>query len=195
MTHAAVTLDDLLPGAHFSERHATRIAAPPAAVWAALHELRLADLALSRALMGVRELPARLARRPPSRMLTSRLLEDGPVPVLAADPPRSLVGGGVMQPWRPLGGPEPPTLDAEALRAFAEPGWEKVGLDFVLRADGEGTTLSTETRVVATDRRTRLVFGAYWALIRVGSGLIRRDLLRATAARATGRATAAPGRV
>jgi hypothetical protein len=119
-------------------------------------------------------------------MLTSRLLEDGPVPVLAADPPRSLVGGAVMQPWRPLGGAEPPALDAAALRAFAEPGWVKVGLDFVLRADGEVTTLTTETRVLATDRRTRVVFGAYWALIRAGSGLIRRDLLRAAAAKATG---------
>ena len=51
----------------------------------------------------------------------------------------------------------------------------------MLRADGAGTLLSTETRVEATDARTRVLFGVYWTLIRLGSGLIRRDMLRAVA--------------
>ncbi len=79
------------------------------------------------------------------------------------------------------GGHTPPALDAAGLRAFAEPGWVKVGYDLVLRADGAGTLLSTETRVEATDARTRVLFGVYWTLIRLGSGLIRRDMLRAVA--------------
>jgi hypothetical protein len=45
--------------------------------------------------------------------------------------------------------------------------------------------VSTETRVSATDASTRARSGLYWKLIRVGSGLIRRDLLRAVARRAT----------
>jgi hypothetical protein len=46
----------------------------------------------------------------------------------------------------------------------------------------EGTTrLTTETRVAATDRRTRLLFGVYWTAIRPGSGLIRREMLGAVA--------------
>jgi hypothetical protein len=44
--------------------------------------------------------------------------------------------------------------------------------------------LSTETRVEATDRRARVLFGACWVLIRAGSGLIRRDMLRVIARRA-----------
>jgi hypothetical protein len=68
------------------------------------------------------------------------------VPVLAADEPRSIVGGALMQPWKLRGGEEPPRLDAAGLRAFAEPGWVKTGLDFTLQADGTGTRLSTETR-------------------------------------------------
>lgn len=119
-------------------------------------------------------------------MVSGRLLEEGPVPVLSSFPPRSLVAGGVMQPWKLTGGEDPPLLNAAELVAFSEPGWVKVGLDFVLVTDGDGTRVSTETRVKATDARTRARFGLYWLLIRAGSGLIRRDMLRAVAGRAEG---------
>jgi hypothetical protein len=183
-----LTLDDLLPAPHFSERHERRIAAPPAAVWQAVQELRLGDLALSRALMAVRLLPARLAgREQASRMVDGRLLEEGPVPVLATEPAHAVVAGGVLQPWKLTGGEEPPALDAAALQAFAEPGWVKTGFDLVIEPNGAGTRLTTETRVTATDARTRARFGLYWLFIRAGSGLIRRDMLRAVARRAEGR--------
>ena len=180
-----MTLDELLPAPHFRERHERRIAAPPAAVWQAVQELRLGDLALSRALMAVRLLPARLAgRKEASRMVDGRLLEEGPVPVLATEPNRAVVAGGVMQPWKLTGGEEPPALDAAALQAFAEPGWVKTGFDLVIEPNGTGTRLTTETRVTATDPGTRARFGLYWLFIRAGSGLIRRDMLRAVALRA-----------
>jgi hypothetical protein len=44
--------------------------------------------------------------------------------------------------------------------------------------------LSTETRILATDPRTRRSFAAYWFLIRAGSGAIRREVLRVVAGRA-----------
>jgi hypothetical protein len=184
-----LTLDDLVPQPDFSERHELRIAAPPTAVWEALQEIRLADGGLSRTLMGVRLLPARLVGRH-SRMVSGRLLEEGPVPVLGTDPGRSVVAGGAMQPWKLTGGGDPPALDAAELRAFAQPGWVKAAFDFVLEPDGDGTRVSTETRVSATDASTRARFGLYWRLIRAGSGLIRRDLLRAIARRATSRPAA-----
>ena len=180
-----LTIDDLLPTPHFRERHERRIAAPPAAVWQALQELRLGDLALSRALMAIRLLPARVAgRSEASRMVSGRFLEEGPVPVLAEEAQRAVVAGGVMQPWKLTGGDEPPALDAAALRAFAEPGWVKTGFDLVIEPNGTGTRLTTETRVTATDPRTRARFGLYWLFIRAGSGLIRHDMLRAVARRA-----------
>ena len=180
-----LTLDELLPDPHFRERHGRRIEAPPADVWRAIEELRLGDLVLSRALMGVRMLPARLAgRRQAVRMVSGRLLEEGPVPVLASEPTRAAVAGGVLQPWKITGGHEPPELDAAALQAFAEPGWVKVGFDFILEPAGSGTRLTTETRVTATDPGTRARFRIYWTIIRLGSGLIRRDMLRAVARRA-----------
>ena len=180
-----LTIDELLPAPHFREHHERRIAAPPGAVWDAVHELRLGDLVLSRALMGLRLLPARLAgRREASRMVDSRLLDGGPVTLLASDPDRAVLGGGVMQPWKLTGGEEPPELDVPALQAFSEPGWVKVGFDFVIEPTGDGSRVSTETRVTATDARTRARFGLYWLFVRAGSGLIRRDMLRAVARRA-----------
>lgn len=170
-----MTLDDILPDPHFRERHSRHIAAPPDVVWTVLQALELRDLPLTRALMTLRF----AGRRRP----TGRVRAHGPVPVLAEEPPHSLVAGGPLQPWR-LRSSRPPALDADALRAFAEPGWVKTGVDFVLRPEAGGTRLTTETRVVATDHRTRVKFGFYWLVIRAGSGLIRRDLLRAVARRA-----------
>ncbi len=179
-----LTLDNLLPDPHFRERHERWIAAPPAAVWETLHDLRLADLALSRTLMALRALPARLHGQPRPQMVSARLLEDGPVPVLASDAERSVIAGGVMQPWKLAGAAKPPVLDIDGLRAFDEPGWVKTATDFVLEPENAGTRLRTETRVRATDARTRTRFGVYWLAIRAGSGLIRRDLLRAVSRRA-----------
>src|SRR4051794_13856155 len=185
METAVLTIDELLPAPHFKERHERRIAAPPDAVWEAVQDLRLRDLVLSRALMGIRMLPARLAGdQRAARFVDSRLLDGGPVTLLAAEPDRAVLGGGVMQPWRLTGGGQPPALDAPGLQAFAEPGWVKVGFDFVIETAGAGSRVSTETRVTATDARTRARFGLYWLFVRAGSGLIRRDMLRALARRA-----------
>jgi hypothetical protein len=176
-------LDDLLPAPHFRERHRRRIAAPPDAVWAALHEVRLADSALARVLMNLRALPLRLNSGHHPRLVAGRFLEDGPLS-FTAEPERIVVGGGLLQPWKLRGGKKAPQLNGRALRAFNEPGWVKCAIDFVLEPHEDGTTLRTETRVRATDRRTWLRFAPYWFLIRPGSGLVRRGLLRAVARRA-----------
>lgn len=177
------TLEDLLPHPDFRQRHERRIAAPPVDVWAALEELRIDDLPLARALMALRALPARLAgaSRPAPR---GPLLHDAPVPLLVADLGCDALAGGVLQPWRLRGGATPPVLDAAGLAAFAEPGWVKVAMDFVLVAEGDGTRLSTETRITATDARSRARFRRYWLVIRAGSGLIRHEVLRQVERRA-----------
>ncbi len=179
-----LTLDDVLPDPHFRERHACHVDAPPAAVWEVLQDLRLGDLALSRALMAVRMAPARLGGTSAPPVLNGRFLENAPLPVLDLDAPRAVVAGAAIRPWKLTGGYDHPDLDGPGLRAFDEPGWAKSALDFVLEPEGAGTRLSTETRVTATDRRSRALFGLYWAVIRAGSGLIRRDMLRAVARRA-----------
>ena len=176
-------LDDVIPAPEFTERHARRIAAEPDRVWAALLELRLSDSPVARLLMAVRTLgPPRRDRQ--AQLVSGRFLDHGPVPLLATTAGERVVAGGLMQPWRLAGGDEPPALDAAALRAFDGAGWVKCAVDFTLEPDGTGTVLSTETRVSATDARSRRRFALYWLLIRGGSGLIRREMLRVVARRA-----------
>jgi hypothetical protein len=57
-------------------------------------------------------------------------------------------------------------------------------MEFRLEPIPGATLLSTETRVLATDPRTRRAFAAYWFLIRAGSGAVRREVLRTVAHRA-----------
>jgi hypothetical protein len=155
-------------------------------VWDVLHDLRLGDLALSRALLGVRLLPARLAGEPAPPVMTGRFLKQSPLLVLASDAPRALLAGAAIRPWKLTSGYERPALDGAGLRAFDEPGWAKTVAYFVLEPEGGGTLLTTETRVTATDPRSRALFGVYWGAIRAGSWFIRRDMLRAVARRAEG---------
>jgi hypothetical protein len=94
------------------------------------------------------------------------------------------VGGSIARYWKPAGAERAPVPGLTEFVAFAQPGWAKVATDFRLEPERGGTRISTETRVLATDVRARRAFTAYWIVIRVGSGLIRRDLLRAVARRA-----------
>ena len=64
---------------------------------------------------------------------------------------------------------------------FATPGWAKIVANFRV-SEGE---LTTETRVLLTDERSRRAFGRYWLLIRPFSGLIRRRWLAAIVRRAS----------
>jgi hypothetical protein len=184
---ALLTLDDVLPAPHFRERHACHIAAAPQAVWNALQEVRLGD-ALSRALMGVRPLPMKLAGKPVPRVMSGRFLDEG-----RCRCSRTAPRGRCSQARRSSRGDE--RLRAPAPRRggparVRRAGWAKTGADFILEAQDGGTRLTTETRITATDARSRALFGLYWGAIRVDSGLIRRDMLHALARRAEGTSSA-----
>ncbi len=168
-------LEQAMPLYHFHERHSRWIDAEPARVWQVLSTLTLDQLTLTRPLMSMR----RLGRR--SSMTSKPLFTDGPVRMLELAPPTYAVGGAVTRAWHL----HPPRRDVGSLEEFIrfeEPGWVKYLTDFNLQSGEGGVRLTTETRCRATDRRARRLFALYWALIRPGSGLIRRDML-ATVAR------------
>ena len=151
--------------------HSRIVGAPPTLVWDELYRVTMSALPLGRALEGVNPWPEHLSRRDAH----SGLLSERPGVVISA---------GLSQAWRLLGGVTPPQLGAAALRAWSQPGWIKVGMEFRLQSTPLGTLLSTETRVLATDPRTRRAFTAYWLFIRAGSGAIRREVLRIVGHRA-----------
>ena len=57
-------------------------------------------------------------------------------------------------------------------------------MDFRLTPRGNGTELSSETRVVSTDDATRRRFARYWVFVQPGSTAIRWEVLTAVELRA-----------
>lgn len=164
-------LDEVLPEWHFRERHRRRVDAPPERVFAAVRGLTLAETPVAAVLVRLRGLHAR-ADKPIFEEMRRAGFE-----VEAEEPGRELAFAAVGQPWKLRGGERRHDVD---FRTFAEPGFAKMAFNFRL----DGSTLSTETRVLLTDERSRRAFRRYWLVIRPFSGLIRRVWLRAIARRA-----------
>ncbi len=175
-----MSLDELLPQWHFRECHRRATDAPAPALLAATGRVTWAEVPLMGVLMRIRSggrlRPA--AHRP--------VLDDmaGAGFVVLERTSEELVLGAIGRPWSP-GGRRAPLLTRQADPAaffadFAAAGRAKMAVNFRASA-GE---LSTETRVLLTDDRSRRAFGRYWLLIRLFSGLIRREWLAAIARRA-----------
>jgi hypothetical protein len=161
------------------ERHSLEVAAPPERTLAAALEVTRGEVRSIGVLMGIRRLGLRRPGRPDAPLLDGfrrmgfQALEESE---------HEVVYGGVGRFWQPSGGLR--RVAPEDFGGFAEPGYAKAGFNFLVAPGPEGgCVLSTETRVVTTDARARRRFRAYWTVIRPGSGLIRRDWLRAIRAR------------
>lgn len=178
-----MNLDDVVPNPQFQIRHARVVGAPPSVVWDELPRVTMSALPLGWALEAARLMPARLSGRKHQPLARRSFLDVAPIPVLFSGRPNLVISAGVSQAWRLLGGSTPPPLDAAALRAWSEPGWIKVGMEFRFEPVRHGTLMSTETRVLATDPESRRAFARYWFFIRLGSGAIRREVLRTVARR------------
>ncbi|MGH2531404.1 MAG: DUF6463 family protein, partial [Thermomicrobiales bacterium] len=181
-------LDDILPTYQFSERHRVMVAAPPHQALEAAKQVTLAEIPLVGLLFDIRSLPERLfggrglphARR---RSLHEQMLASGFVS-LGEDPDREVVIGLISELWKVRGGATANVRDADDFVAFAAPGYAKAAMHFLAIPAGDGAELITETRVLATDATARRQFGRYWRVIRPGSAIIRRILLRAAKRRA-----------
>jgi hypothetical protein len=181
-------LDEALPEYDFRERHACHIDAPSERVDEAVRAVTIRDVPLARFLFALRAAPRRLRRKP------SRFGEvDVPLLGLALDVAFGPLGdergdevaiGMIGQPWKLAGGETRRFERPEEFAAFAEPGFVKAAMNFRFEAEGDGTRLTTETRVRATDPAARRRFRRYWLVIRPGSGLTRRSWLRAAKHRA-----------
>jgi hypothetical protein len=168
-TIMATLLERAMPVYHFNEVHRRWIPAEPEKVWDALAQLRLDQLRLTRPLVALRHLG--------NPMPSSRpLITDGPIQIVEWVPPRFALGATIGRPWRFKPDRHEVATLAE-FNEFDEPGWTKYLTDFRVDAGDGGTWLSTETRGHSTDAAARRRFALYWGVIRVGSGLVRRDIL------------------
>ena len=167
--------DRITPAWQFREVHSRRVAAPPAAVYAALRRVRADDILLFRTLTwmrrGGRPLPEGILNPGTERPIIDVALNGG-FALLADEPPRELVLGAIVV--APAGAPR-----TRALILQPPEGYSVATMNFVLTPDGDGTIVSTETRVFSNGPAARRRFAKYWRVIYPGSALIRHMWLRA----------------
>jgi hypothetical protein len=175
-------LDEIQPVWHFRNRHSRVVDASADTVAEALESMRLDRDAspLVRLLFRARGLTF------PSGPTPRAALTSSGFSVLAERPGREIVFGIAGKFWAPR---EMAHLvhvpDAHTFVEFDRPGEAKGAISLSVDPISEGRALlRTETRVMCSDLRARLLFSAYWTLIRIPSGVIRRDMLGAIARRA-----------
>jgi hypothetical protein len=163
-------LDDVMPEYQFFERHSTRIHARPDQVMQAVRQSRFGDMKSLATLLKIRATALRIHDN--GALQDMRVLDAFSSSGYSSggNEHEVVMGGGAnVRAGRPL------TL--RTLQEFAnyrEPGAVKMAFNFKVEDAGDGwSTVSTETRVLATDDLTRRGMGTYWRLIVPGSGLLR----------------------
>jgi hypothetical protein len=190
-------IDDWMPAYDHVERHRTRVRAPAATVYRALVELDVAAHPIARLLLGLRALPGLLTgrgfpARPRRRSVTLRDATEAGFVVLEERAPLEIVLGLTGRFWQISGGVLPSEL--ATFRDAPPPGSARAAWNFALAPAPDGSTLlTTETRIRCADAAARRAFGRYWLVVRPGSGLLRRFMLRSVR-RAAERAALADSR-
>jgi hypothetical protein len=181
-------LDAAMPEWHWCETYGMWLPVSPAEALALMKSIPPDEIRLLRSLIELRNLPGRLVGRPrfgkgmSSNPLFEQMLSFG-FCLLGEAEAGEVAFGLIDQSWKVSGGRRAPVEDATEFSEFSEPGFVKIGANLLARPSRHGAFVSTQTRVLATDPRTRRVFGAYWLFIRPFSGLIRRSWLQAAANR------------
>jgi hypothetical protein len=191
----ATLLDEILPDYDVYELHDIYLPAPPDEVEQALASVTSRELRLLGPLMALRKLPARLVGRGvkgdrPQQSLFEDLVRSGFLR-LGERPGREIVFGVVGRFWSlTQNAPVTGLRGRDDFCAFDRPGNARAAMSFLIRREGRGSRLITETRIATTDAASRRSFGRYWRVIRLGSGAIRRSWLAAVRRRLASRSMA-----
>jgi hypothetical protein len=161
-------IDEFLPRYDVAERHATEVRAPIERVWEAIGDLDMSQSPVIRGLFRLRGMPP---------AFTLRGLQGVGFVLLGEEPNREIVLGLVGKFWTPTGDLQ--RVDVEGFRAFNKEGYAKTVWNFALAPQADGTVrVTTETRVLCLDERSRRRFRLYWRVVGPFSGWIRRQALR-----------------
>jgi hypothetical protein len=186
-------LEQVLPMPRLVEVDHVDVAVPPAEAWASVRYVDFGQRSpLVRALFALRT----LASREKVWLCIDGLRSTADKPgfqVLVDDPPRETVVGAIGKVWR-ANIPFVHVPDADAFARFGDAGFVKVAWALRVLPRGErDARIEFEVRVGATDDASWRKFRAYFALVGVGSRVIRRTLL-AGLARDLGKPERAEGR-
>ena len=187
-------IDDFLPDYDVVEKHQIVVRATADTTYRAIRTADLGRAIPVKALLAVRALPgalssgarglSELGRRATER-ITLQDFERSGFSILAENPPHELLIGIVGAFWKPSGGLC--STNVENFRGPQQKGTARGAWNFAIDDLGHGRVrLSTETRVDTADPGSTRAFHAYWLVVRPGSGLIRRYMLRAIRREAEG---------
>jgi hypothetical protein len=185
-------LDGVMREYDVNEVHELWVPADPAAAYDAVLAVSASEVRLFGPLMRLRTFGRSSRVFDPHAPLIEEMKRIGFVE-LGHRPGEEVALGAVGRFWSPTRNRPQPVPD---FQGFAEPGYAKAAMNFAVAPDGEGSRITTETRIVGTDPEATRKFRLYWLAIRLGSGAIRRSWLKAIRRRlerrSPGTAPAAP---
>jgi hypothetical protein len=158
-----------LPVHHFHTKHSIVIASDVTTVVTEAKKLDFSGSPLITLLFKLRGLPTRTATGIPG-------LEAMGFVVLEERPNEEIILGLIGQFWKPKGNIV--RVDPREFETFHRAGFAKATWNFLLKPEGQGARLSTETRIYCTDEKARKKFRWYWFFIRPFSGIIRMEILK-----------------
>ncbi len=162
-------IDTFLPLYDVKKKHNILINASKEAVYQSVCHLDLNGSSLIRLLFKLRGLS--------SKALTLDALEEIRFAKLGVVENREILLGLVGRFWTPGGDLQ--KIDANSFTRFNKTGYARAVWNFsMLEQENGSTTMSTETRVQCTDRRSARFFKLYWFIINPFSGVIRSEILR-----------------
>jgi len=181
-------LDAIVPVSQFSEFHETTIDAPAGRIYQTICAVTANEITLLRTLTWIRRLgrsaPESVLNPPGDRSFCDVALKSG-FYMLADDSPREMVLGTFAAAPKTTRARPRADISAATFQGIRASGFAIAVMNFRLfPLSSSRTRLTTETRVFATDARTRRLFAAYWRVIYPGSSLIRMTWLRAIKRRA-----------
>jgi hypothetical protein len=158
--------DEYFPLYDFSESHKILIKCSPQKAYETLITLNFSESIFIRCLFWLRGLNSRNLQHLRERFT-----------LLYNEPSKEIILGLIARPWKLSGGRL--HLSKEDFQSFSEPDYAKIVWNFTFEHQNENETLvSTETRILCTDIKSRKKFRKYWFFIRPFSGLIRIEILR-----------------
>jgi hypothetical protein len=178
-------LERLIPVARRRERQHVDLAAPPERVWAMIRHADIARTPVVRALVSSSMLPGRASGKRAGKRLCIDDFRSAPLDpgfqLLADEPPRQFCVGALARANRL----RPSFLhfgDIDEFVAFAEPGaiklaWSASIAPLGSKAMGNGSRLSFELRIGATDAAAWRMARWYFGLIGPGMHWVQRHVL------------------
>ncbi len=180
VSFAMSLIDYYAPRFQYRETHRIHIYAPEAKIMNAILTHQAINDPLVRNMLSLRTLPSRLWQKISLGTAETSSFGIDSFTVLGQDHHKELALGLIGRFWRPGFGLIRPGT-AAAFHAFEQKGVAKLVMSYRLECVDpvkQEICLTTQTRIFCPDLGSQFWCGFYWLSIRLGSGIIRRRLLR-----------------